>query len=134
MKSCPKCNRTFPDEGQKFCTFDGGLLITPQTFDPNVTIRATALEDLTPASEKPTSRDLPDVNVTMMETYPSTIALPRNTSPTGAPNTGDVAVPPPRPQPPTPNSSPTPTSSPPLPTPHKTAYSPAHTTPTLTPH
>ncbi len=39
MKSCPKCNRTFPDEGQKFCTFDGGLLIAPQTFDPNATIR-----------------------------------------------------------------------------------------------
>ena len=115
MKSCPKCNRTFPDEGQKFCTFDGGLLITPQTFDPNVTIRATALEDLTPASEKPTSRDLPDVNVTMMETYPSTIALPRNTSPTGAPNTGDVAVPPPRPQPPPPTPAQSATSPPPPP-------------------
>ena len=44
MKSCPKCNRTFPDEGQKFCTFDGGLLIAPQTFDPNVTIRQTTGE------------------------------------------------------------------------------------------
>ena len=44
MKSCPKCNRTFPDEGQKFCTFDGGLLIAPQTFDPNATIRATSMD------------------------------------------------------------------------------------------
>jgi hypothetical protein len=90
MKSCPKCNRTFPDEGQKFCTFDGGLLIGPQAFDPNTTIRADA-RDLTPASEKPTSRDLPDPGVTIAESYASTITLPRNTAPTTAPNTGDFA-------------------------------------------
>ena len=68
MKSCPKCNRTFPDEGQKFCTFDGGLLIAPQTFDPNATIRATSI-DLNAASERPTSRDLPDPNATIIESY-----------------------------------------------------------------
>jgi hypothetical protein len=90
MKSCPKCNRTFPDEGQKFCTFDGGLLIAPQTFDPNATIRATAA-DVTPASEKPTSRELPDPNATFVESYPATVALPRNTGPTSVPNTADIA-------------------------------------------
>src|SRR5690242_14566277 len=91
MKTCPKCNRTFPDEGQKFCTFDGGLLIAPQTFDPNATIRATSI-DLN-ASERPTSRDLPDPNATMVENYPATVALPRNTGPTGYPttNTPDTA-------------------------------------------
>src|SRR6478752_6640996 len=86
MKSCPKCNRTFPDEGQKFCTFDGGLLIAPQTFDPNQTIRATTGEIAPPASEKPTSRDLPDPNATIADSsFASTIALPRNTAPTGPP-------------------------------------------------
>jgi hypothetical protein len=86
MKSCPKCNRTFPDEGQKFCTFDGGLLIAPQTFDPNATMRATSA-DLNVMSEKATSRDLPDPNATIAESsYASTVALPRNTGPTG-PNT-----------------------------------------------
>lgn len=94
MKTCPKCNRTYPDEGQKFCTFDGGLLIAPQTFDPNATIRATSI-DLNAASERPTSRDLPDPNATMIESYPATVALPRNTgptgNPTGAPNTADIA-------------------------------------------
>ena len=84
MKSCPKCNRTFPDEGQKFCTFDGGLLIAPQTFDPNATIRATSI-DLNAASERPTSRDLPDPNATIIENYPATVALPRNTGPTTGP-------------------------------------------------
>jgi hypothetical protein len=92
MKSCPKCNRTFPDEGQKFCTFDGGLLIAPQTFDPNATIRATSM-DLNSTAERPTSRDLPDPNATIIENYPATVALPRTTGPTG-PNTADIAKPP----------------------------------------
>jgi hypothetical protein len=92
MKTCPKCNRTFPDEGQKFCTFDGGLLIAPQSLDPNATIRATAI-DLNAASERPTSRDLPDPNATIIESYPATVALPRDTGPTGRPTTmgGDTA-------------------------------------------
>jgi len=108
MKSCPKCNRTFPDEGQKFCTFDGGLLIAPQTFDPNATIRATSM-DLNATSERPTSRDLPDPNATIIENYPATVALPpRNTGPTTGPTTAtpqttsDIsrpATPPPPPPP-----------------------------------
>ena len=106
MKTCPKCNRTFPDEGQKFCTFDGGLLIAPQPFDPNATMRATSI-DLNAASERPTSRDLPDPNATIIENYPATVALPRNTGPTGTPtrgpNTADIS-----PQPPTPQSPPPP--------------------------
>ena len=133
MKTCPKCNRTFPDEGQKFCTFDGGLLIAPQTFDPNATIRATSI-DLNAASERPTSRDLPDPNATMVENYPATVALPRNTGPTGYPtttNTPDTAEfatpppaaaapPPPPAQPPTPPPPPQPplsVASPPPPAP-----------------
>jgi hypothetical protein len=90
MKSCPKCNRTFPDEGQKFCTFDGGLLIAPQTFDPNMTIRGTTGEMTPPASEKPTSRDLPDPNATIADSsFASTVALPRNAPQTGPQTTTD---------------------------------------------
>src|SRR5688500_20039134 len=52
------------------------------------------------SSERPTSRDLPDQNATMIESYPATVALPRNTGPTGAPtsapNTADIAKPEPR--------------------------------------
>src|SRR5678816_68606 len=113
MKSCPKCNRTFPDEGQKFCTFDGGLLIAPQTFDPNATIRATSIDLNAAASERPTSRDLPDPNATIIENYPATVALPRNTGPTTGPtgttpNTSDIATPPATPPPPTPPPPPPP--------------------------
>jgi len=93
MKSCPKCNRTFPDEGQKFCTFDGGLLIAPQTFDPNATIRATSMDLNATTAERPTSRDLPDPNATIIESYPATVALPpRNTGPTTGPTTTSPAT------------------------------------------
>ncbi|HEY6244964.1 MAG TPA: hypothetical protein VIX17_13515 [Pyrinomonadaceae bacterium] len=111
MKSCPKCNRTFPDEGQKFCTFDGGLLIAPPppappAFDPNATIKATSA-DLAAMTEKATSRDLPDPNATIADSsFASTVALPRNTAPTGPPpNTagfGKAAPATPQPPPPPP--------------------------------
>ncbi|HEY6802418.1 MAG TPA: hypothetical protein VI306_02460 [Pyrinomonadaceae bacterium] len=137
MKSCPKCNRTFPDEGQKFCTFDGGLLIAQQAFDPNATIRAT-MTDVNNVPEKSTSRDLPDPNATIVESsFASTVALPRNTAPTGPPSTGDfggqqqgsstpppvfpsqdqtVALPslPPTPPPPAPAPPPPPVVAPPV--------------------
>ena len=116
MKSCPKCNRTFPDEGQKFCTFDGGLLIAPQTFDPNATIRATSI-DLNATSEKPTSRDLPDPNATIIENYPATVALPRNTGPTSS-STSDMSRPPVTP----------PTPPPPPPPPPPVVEQPKHNT------
>ena len=136
MKSCPKCNRTFPDEGQKFCTFDGGLLIAPQTFDPNATIRATSM-DLNATAEKPTSRDLPDPNATIIENYPATVALPRTTGPTGPPSTSDIRNPPattpstPAPPPPAPPPPPPPaelgatTAEVPIPPPAPVASTPS---------
>jgi hypothetical protein len=131
MKSCPKCNRTFPDEGQKFCTFDGGLLIAPQTLDPNATIRATSI-DLNAPAERPTSRDLPDPNATIIENYPATVALPRNTGPTTGPtsttpNTSDIARPPatPPPAPPPPPPPPVAATSPPAEPPQWTPEVPA---------
>ena len=133
MKSCPKCNRTFPDEGQKFCTFDGGLLIAPQqTIDPNATIRATSI-DLNTAAERPTSRDLPDPNATIIENYPVTVALPRNTGPTTgptgtSPNTSDIARPPAAPPPTPPSPPPPPVTVTPPPPPPPPAEQPAPTT------
>jgi hypothetical protein len=120
MKRCPKCNRTFPDENQKFCTFDGGLLISSATFDPNMTIRATAADVETytqeTTKESATSRDLPtvisavppqppsqppnqppdiDPNETMMASAPTAV-FPRNTGPTNYPTSTNLQ-PPPRP-------------------------------------
>src|ERR1700752_5450830 len=132
MKKCPKCNRTFPDEGQKFCTFDGGLLIAPQPLDPNATIRATS-RDLNAPSERPTSRDLPDPNATIIENYPETVALRRNTGPTTGstgtnPNTSDISRPPPPPPPVPPPPPPPPVSTTPPPPPPPPAAEPPRTT------
>ncbi|MCM3870034.1 MAG: hypothetical protein ND895_04985 [Pyrinomonadaceae bacterium] len=97
MKRCPKCSRTFPDESQKFCTVDGGLLISDPVFDPNVTIRATAADVAQfeqPQDVAATSRELPNLNATIasMANAP-TVAFPRNTGPTGT-STGDMPPPP----------------------------------------
>ena len=100
MKRCPKCNRTFPDESQKFCTVDGGLLISDPVFDPNVTIRATAADVAPPIPPHheiaATSRELPDLNATIA-TSPNapTIAFPRNTGPTGTTTSSDIPLAPP---------------------------------------
>lgn len=94
MKRCPKCSRTFPDENQKFCTVDGGLLIAAQpAFDPNVTIRATPSDmgSQHPNSENATSRELPNLDATMFEAAAApTEVLTRNTGPTMAPTTGGI--------------------------------------------
>lgn len=91
MKRCPKCNRTFPEESQKFCTVDGGLLIAEQAFDPNATIRATATElgmpDSAPRPNAATSRELPSL---AQAANAPTVAFPRNTAPTGTPTTADI--------------------------------------------
>ncbi|MCM3902121.1 MAG: hypothetical protein ND866_10475 [Pyrinomonadaceae bacterium] len=97
MKRCPKCSRTFPDESQKFCTVDGGLLISDPVFDPNVTIRATAADMApfeTPQDVAATSRELPDLNKTIatMANAP-TVAFPRNTGPTGSTTASDMPLP-----------------------------------------
>jgi hypothetical protein len=100
MKRCPKCSRTFPDESQKFCTVDGGLLISDPVFDPNVTIRATAADMAPPPPPQhdsaATSRELPDLNATIatMANAP-TVAFPRNTGPTGTTTASDMPLPPP---------------------------------------
>lgn len=98
MKSCPKCNRTFSDETQKFCTFDGGLLISAaaQPFDPNATVRATAADVAPPPSpaQDETNRDLPDQYATIIDHAKATMTGGRNTAPTtGQTTTGFESAP-----------------------------------------
>lgn len=121
MKSCPKCNRTFPDETQKFCTFDGGLLISSQPFDPNATVRTTPAEASPPPPSYPqheeTSRDLTSEFETVLNHRASeTISTTRDTAPTAAQTMigmeSSVA-----PQPPAPPPPPAPTPPPSVPPP-----------------
>ena len=99
MKRCPKCNRTFPDDNQKFCTVDGGLLRATDTlFDPNATIASTS----TPPKE-------PDLGATIASSSSApTVVLPKDTGPTGSATASNFsqqqqpqsrpAAPPPAPQ------------------------------------
>jgi hypothetical protein len=96
MKRCPKCSRTFPDENQKFCTFDGGLLRADQpAFDPNLTVRATSKDLIeTPpvdASEAKTSVRLNSFNETMASFGTSTFN--EATTPAGSRTSTDLTPP-----------------------------------------
>src|SRR5882724_11374858 len=82
MKRCQKCSRTFPDENQKFCTFDGGLLMADQpTFDPNRTILAGQMPSVPlpppppPAAPKPKAPER-DMSETLVAYRPSQSADP----------------------------------------------------------
>src|SRR4051794_9922456 len=98
MKRCPKCSRTFPDENQKFCTFDGGLLRADQpAFDPNMTIRATSADlNEIPAppendgSEAKTSVRLGSLNETIASFGSNTF---RETTPVGAQTSSELVMP-----------------------------------------
>src|ERR671910_541650 len=75
MKRCPKCNRTFPEESQKFCTVDGGLLMAVPNIDPSATMRATSADLGLPtetfsSEHAATSRKLPDMAETILSGPP----------------------------------------------------------------
>lgn len=89
MKRCPKCNRTFPEESQKFCTVDGGLLMAVPNIDPSATMRATSADLGLPtetfsSEHAATSRKLPDMAETILSSAPTSNPLPRE-APTSAP-------------------------------------------------
>lgn len=87
MKRCPKCSRTYPDDKQKFCTVDGGLLSTAEpSFDPNATIQISSARPGTPVAPPP--RESPDDSQDLNETIAlgssaRTAAIPKQTGPTG---------------------------------------------------
>lgn len=112
MKRCPKCNRSFPDDNQKFCTVDGGLLVTAdKPFDPNATIQGTSANLGTPPAEppkeKPASSPPPDFGATIATTSSAPTAVPpRKTGPTGSPTSSNLQPPPPTMPPPPPAAAP----------------------------
>ncbi len=96
MKRCPKCNRSFPDDNQKFCTIDGGLLVRAEKpFDPNATIQGSANLSIPRErpGEKPVSHPLPDFDETIAASAP-TVVFPKQTGPTGSPTAPNLPTPP----------------------------------------
>lgn len=86
MKRCPKCSRTYPDDNQKFCTLDGGLLVSAdQPFDPGATMHSSANQGIPTDADKSTSRELPDLNKTVAAASSApTEVFTRQTGPTGS--------------------------------------------------
>lgn len=103
MKRCQKCNKTFPDENQKFCTLDGGLLVSAdQAFDPNATIQSSSANLGLPVAP-PSREDTVDLNATIATSSTAeTAVLPRKTGPTGG---ATIPNEPARPQPGQPTAS-----------------------------
>ena len=53
MKRCPKCNRTYPTDTQRFCTADGGMLMTVEVSPAKTVLEpspAKTVLDATPAA------------------------------------------------------------------------------------
>ncbi len=120
MKRCPKCNRNFPDDNQKFCTIDGGLLIAAEKpFDPNATIQGTTVDLKPPAPPQPSNPPQPNFGETIAtpSTAP-TVVLPKQTGPTGSPTSANLhqqQQQPPAPSAPAPTPKPAaPMTSPPV--------------------
>jgi hypothetical protein len=56
VKSCPTCNRTYPDDTLAFCLVDGSILSAP--YDPQATIRAAVPDSMAQRTEVLASNDL----------------------------------------------------------------------------
>ncbi|HEY0322481.1 MAG TPA: hypothetical protein VGC66_16115 [Pyrinomonadaceae bacterium] len=119
MQRCPKCNRTYQDDSQKFCTFDGGRLMVdseaPTAFDLGPEPQADPLG----ATVMGTAPDLNKTVAGAMPPLTSEISPPAPTGPaiSSAPTWHDAP----------PNSNAPPPAAPPAPT------GPTTTSPLTTP-
>lgn len=83
MKRCPKCSRTFPDDNQKFCTFDGGRLVfADKPFDPNATIQTVTPDQYSSIEGAHTEPDFGETIATSSSA--PTVVFPKDTGPTGS--------------------------------------------------
>jgi hypothetical protein len=90
MKRCPKCNKSFPDDNQKFCTIDGGLLVAAERpFDPNATMQGVTNRGLPPTEVlegKTPQGETRDLNATIASVGSApTVMFPKQTGPTPPP-------------------------------------------------
>jgi hypothetical protein len=123
MKRCPKCNRTFTTDTQKFCTHDGGILegfVDMQQPD-TVRIDSAPLEDDAPTKaisaetvmgikpdfdpfktviSRPETTIVDKLDNTQGGSSPVTTSIPAGQSPsTPLPGSGQISQPPPPPNP-----------------------------------
>lgn len=93
MLRCPKCNRTYQDDMQKFCTHDGGRLVPdiekPKSFDPNATVTTDGSALDIPAGQSP-APPVDNLGATMAA-FPSSIPASEPSSPTSGIHSSDTA-------------------------------------------
>ncbi|HEX8843099.1 MAG TPA: hypothetical protein VF791_00435 [Pyrinomonadaceae bacterium] len=103
MQQCSKCGRTYESDTQKFCTHDGGRLVSgasaqsqaPTTYDLNQTVRTD------PFDPEATVTRMPDLNKTVVSAPTSEIRS-KETGPATPPPSAPTYQPPQQPQPPPP--------------------------------
>lgn len=71
MKRCQKCNRTYPDDNQKFCTVDGGRLEFADSAESAPELGATVLTNQADLRQPP-SPPVPDFSRTVASAPPPT--------------------------------------------------------------
>jgi hypothetical protein len=105
MQACPKCGRTYQDDKQKFCTFDGGRLdltsdSAPTVMDLNQTIQTPLPPG--PGQTAPISPPVPDLNRTIAGGPPTPTSefQTHTTGPTDAPTSSPLPPPTSAPLPP----------------------------------
>lgn len=95
MKRCPKCNRTYQTDTQKFCTHDGGLLFAIDSgLSDTVQFDSGKIQD---AVGKPTTRDLENQKPAEFDPEATVVAEPMDlnegTREARARNTGELVPP-----------------------------------------
>ena len=112
MKRCPKCNRTYANDAQKFCTKDGTSLVDASAgLSQGETVRLDSRElgttQFDPEVTKVISRELPPQPTGDFDPYKTIMAKPPDTTAGFSVTTGDLmpASMPPQPRPPLPASS-----------------------------
>lgn len=116
MQACPKCGRTYQDDKQKFCTFDGGRLELSADSAPTITdLNRTLQSHLPPAPGQtaPITPPVPDLNRTVAggPTTPTTEFQTHTTGPTQGPTSSPLQPPTSAPLPAGPTSAPLPTAA-----------------------
>jgi hypothetical protein len=121
MKRCPKCNRSYTVDTQKFCTQDGGLLVAVDAGQETVLMNTAQLDDEAPT--KAISRDLVSEVTGEFDPFKTVMSRPQET--TGSPFLEGLSTSPPSAQQTSPGSGgispPARTTSAPLPPPASSA-------------
>src|SRR5437899_539886 len=117
MKRCPKCNRNYPTDTQRFCTHDGGMLMPVEVPTGEIPEAERLSAD---APTRVISRDLPSEDTIQFDPFRTRIDVPpERTSEVRGRDTRDLA-----PQMPAPQVPPTSAPLPPPAAPRKKSRAP----------